>query len=850
MADSGVARLESASNAAPARADDPEAAPARGPDGGDAILRGAAQILSEALLVVDARGRVVMLNDAAERVFGAAARTTPLLEWPGALGIFLDDTRTRCPPEELPIVQAWRGRAVEERDLFVRNPDVPRGLWLSASAKPLTDESGRLCGAVSILRDVTRRKRVERALAEERQLLKLRSRRQSALADIELAVNTPDELTEVLNQVVRLTVRHLPCDDASVMRWSPEDPSLRCEASTLTGLVTSAAAWSAETDGGATRWVVEHDQPLTVSNVRDDPFRITNLFGEAGPRAYAAVPLTDDQRVVGVLYALARSDRRFTQDDLDFLGALASRASTALTKVRLYEQLRELNETLRMRTAQVQENERRFRTMADTAPVLIWMTGADAALTYLNRTWLDFAGTSLDQEIKAGWSHGVHPDDAERCGHAREAGFEKRRPFSVEYRRRRADGVYRWLIDTGTPRRSPDGEFLGFIGSCTDITVRKEAESSLRRHREHLEAVVTARTAELKASHERLRVADRLATIGTLTAGLGHDMNNLLFPIRCRLDAVDPDAVPEDLADTLNAISRTVEYLQQLSDGLRLFARDPDDDGAAGATTSLSAWWEQVWPLLSRANEREVRVECTLDDDLPPVRIAPHRLTQAILNLAINAAEAMPDGGTVRVWAEAGPDGRTVRIGVSDGGQGMSPEVRLRAFDPFFTTKTRTLSTGLGLSLVHGVVTAAGGSIDLDSQVGKGTTVVLTLPAVPLSGDGDSNGRGDSRRAAVPSVADPRREAWIVRCLQATGYDVVRASDEPDVSLCIMDATASNLAAARRFLSGRPDRRVIGIGAPTPGWDARGVTIVNDVSNLQSLQAAVEAAAHANGEVG
>ena len=128
----------------------------------------------------------------------------------------------------------------------------------------------------------------------------------------------------------------------------------------------------------------------------------------------------------------------------------------------------------------LRQSEARFRNMADTAPVMIWVAGTDKLCTYFNKQWLDFTGRSLAEELGNGWAQGVHPDDSERCLNTYLAAFDRREPFTMEYRRHRADGLFSWVYDTGTPRFSSTGEFLGFIGSCVDITDRKESEAALQ----------------------------------------------------------------------------------------------------------------------------------------------------------------------------------------------------------------------------------------------------------------------------------------------------------------------------------------------------------------------------------
>src|SRR5438477_89796 len=126
------------------------------------------------------------------------------------------------------------------------------------------------------------------------------------------------------------------------------------------------------------------------------------------------------------------------------------------------------------------ESEARFRAMADTAPVMIWMAGPDKLCTFFNKGWLDFTGRSLEQELGNGWAEGVHREDFDRCLNIYKNSFDARQTFTMEYRLRRSDGEYRWVLDSGTPRFAPNGAFLGYIGSCIDITERKRGEEKFR----------------------------------------------------------------------------------------------------------------------------------------------------------------------------------------------------------------------------------------------------------------------------------------------------------------------------------------------------------------------------------
>ncbi|MBD2021746.1 PAS domain S-box protein, partial [Leptolyngbya sp. FACHB-36] len=136
--------------------------------------------------------------------------------------------------------------------------------------------------------------------------------------------------------------------------------------------------------------------------------------------------------------------------------------------------------------AAIRESEERFRTLADNAPMLLWMSDTDAQYEFFNQGWLSFTGRTLEQELGNGWADGVHPNDLQRCLDLHLGAFQTQQPFEVEYRLRRADGEYRWILDRGAPRVLPNGTFAGFIGSCIDITARKRAEDSLHHRAEEL----------------------------------------------------------------------------------------------------------------------------------------------------------------------------------------------------------------------------------------------------------------------------------------------------------------------------------------------------------------------------
>lgn len=292
---------------------------------------------------------------------------------------------------------------------------------------------------------------------------------------------------------------------------------------------------------------------------------------------------------------------------------------------------------------------------------------------------------------------------------------------------------------------STDGLALFF----SDISKRKHMESALRSMNDTLEERVAERTEELKRAHEQLLQSQKMEALGQLTGGIAHDFNNLLSSIvsshdmlRLRLEQGNV----RELERYVGTASRATERAANLTQRLLSFARKQD---LKAAPLDVGKLVENVRELIEQAVGSSVHVEMVNEDVLWTTFCDAHQLENALLNLAINARDAMPQGGTISVIMRnvAGTDvqGKTmeplapgdyVRISVSDTGTGMPPDVVERAFDPFFTTKPPGKGTGLGLSMIYGFVQQSGGAIGIDTAPGEGTTVHFYLPRYRGSEDG------------------------------------------------------------------------------------------------------------------
>lgn len=379
-----------------------------------------------------------------------------------------------------------------------------------------------------------------------------------------------------------------------------------------------------------------------------------------------------------------------------------------------------------------------------------------------------------------------------------------------------------------------------FVGIIRDISLQKRAEQELSRHRDELDRLVRERTAQLERSREQLHMADRMASIGTLAAGLGHDMNNVLLPVRAHLNALRADAKGLSAAarEHVESIRKSVAYLQQLADGLHFLALDPTRSEASEGATDLREWWSQVGPLLSKAVPKHVRVTASWPEGLPRIGVPAHALTQAMLNLVVNAGEAIPARrkrrqGHVRLSAGKEGNGDRVRISVTDNGAGMTEDVRRRAFDMFFTTKPRGLGTGLGLALVRQVAEQAGGEVIIDSDVDRGTTVTMAVPRSDAA---------DRTIAAVISIRDGRAASLIRQVLESGGARVVVAEDPGDADIWVTEAAAGLLPRAESWVGGHQRRRVVLFGRgpdSAAAWAALDPVTIEDGSDFEAVRKAL-----------
>lgn len=361
----------------------------------------------------------------------------------------------------------------------------------------------------------------------------------------------------------------------------------------------------------------------------------------------------------------------------------------------------------------------RFRIMADVAPVMIWVAGLDKLCYFFNKPWLEFTGKTMEQEKGNGWAEGVHPEDFDRCLETYVGSFDARKPFRMEYRLRRNDGEYRWLLDTGRPIITAEGQFLGYVGSCIDISDLKEAEERNRR------------------MQEQLFQTQKMEAIGDMAAGISHDLKNLLTIVQGNADLIlmkmDKDDKSRKYAENINSAShRAFDMMKKLM----IFSRTQP---SSKREVDLGDVVQDMVPLVKGMMPPGVALEIERQEGLWRLDADPGMLENVLVNLVSNAKDALPKGGTVRVkvsnetvGAERGDvtaPGRYVVLTVEDNGTGMSEETLAKIFHPFFTTKPEGKGTGLGMPIVYGIAKDHGGWVDVSSKLGEGSTFKVYLRA-------------------------------------------------------------------------------------------------------------------------
>ncbi|BAZ31267.1 multi-sensor hybrid histidine kinase [Cylindrospermum sp. NIES-4074] len=470
----------------------------------------------------------------------------------------------------------------------------------------------------------------------------------------------------------------------------------------------------------------------------------------------------------------------------------------------------------------LRESEQRFRLLADSAPTLIWMSDIDKGCNYFNKTWLDFTGQTMEQEIGNGWAQGVYPADSQRCLDTFVNAFDARQAFEMEYRLRRFDGQYRWIFDVGVPRFTPEGDFLGYIGSCIDITERKAAEADRDRL---LQLEQAARTEAENAN----RIKDEFLAV------LSHELRSPLNPILgwARLLQIR-EFDSAGLKKALETIERNAKLQAQLIEDLLDVSR------ILQGKLNLSMYPVNLVLVIEAALEtvrlaaeaKDIEIQMLLDASVGQVLGDSGRLQQVIWNLLSNAIKFTPEGGKIDIQLEI--IDAQAQIIVSDAGKGISPDFLPHVFEYFrqadSTTTRKFGGLGLGLAIVRHLTELHGGRVWAESLgEGQGAIFTVRLPLIKK----ELTPTQDLNIAALN--ASPQ-------ILMLTGIHVLVVEDDDDTRYfqtfvleqagASVTAVASADEALQALAESQPDILLSDIGMP----HTDGYTLMRQIKAFQAGQ--------------
>lgn len=779
-------------------------------------------------------------------------------------------------------------------------------------------------------------------LQQQSKELQLIRQRERLVGKIARKIGQSLDLDTILQTTVTEVRQAISADRALIYRFEPDGSGIVSNEAvsnprwSIIDRVIKDSCWERD-------WITPDRQGhiFAVADVEEANLspRHLEFFKSFQVKANVAVPIlltesdTSSERFWGLLIVhQCSAPRTWQESELELLRLLAIQAAIAIQQRKLYQQAQiELEQRKQIESA-LKQSEGRFRDIANTVPVMIWISQTDKSCTFFNRTWLDFRGRTLEQESGNGWVAGVHPSDRQRCWQAYSTAFDARQEFTIEYRLKRADGEYRWILDRGVPHYSGDNEFIGYIGSCIDISDRQTVLLEYQRTEEMLqereaqlrtaldaaamgtwiweiatnEVTLSQRSQSILGFHpqefartfaldevlqrihpedrhqidrqtkkaiesgefyevetrivpsqgkprwlmarghvlfdarqqptrmigviaditEKKRLAEqssrhqRLENLGSLAGGIAHDLNNIFTPIMMSVQLLpvilpQVDSRSRELIQMLeNNIKRGSSLVQQVLS----FAKGIEGQDSIVQVKHLLREIEQI---ARETFPKSIQIQSNIPTNLSTIKGDATQIHQILLNLVINARDAMPEGGILDIsavnlsvdaeYVREHPQARVgsyVAIAIADTGVGIPSDSLEQIFEPFFTTKTAEGGTGLGLATVNNIVRSYGGLIDVVSQVGQGTQFNVLIPATeePELESFESKTIPKGAGELILVVDDEATIREITRAsLEAHNYRVITAND--------------GIEAVALYVRDRADVAVVLMNMMMPGMD-------------------------------
>jgi len=454
--------------------------------------------------------------------------------------------------------------------------------------------------------------------------------------------------------------------------------------------------------------VITSGKPVIANNPATDPRSSGLPTGHPPMERFLGVPLYYRGELVGVV-GVANRELDYDKKLIEFMQPLASTSAMLVGTYRGVCARRRAEAALR-------EAERRFRTMTDQAPVMVWMSGSGGLRTWFNKMWLNVTGNTLDTEMGHGWAEGIHPADREGCLGACAAAFETRTSFETTYRLRGAGGGYRWILDRGVPRFRDDGEFVGFIGSAVDITEGKQAEQ----RQQELIAELSRKNTELEE----------------FAYTISHDLKTPLVAVTGYMDLLLGDLNEGNLADVREYAAGAATAAKEMLHSIEHLLHYACIGGLVNPSEQVrldEVVGEVLHVVADQVEQRKVQVHVA--PNLPVVKGDRVRLREAFQNLIGNALKYLGNQPEPRIEVGMQEANEEPAFFVRDNGVGIDPKNHDKVFGVFEKLDPGSAGVGVGLAIVKRVIELHGGRVWVESEgAGKGSAFLFTLPRVsPLA---------------------------------------------------------------------------------------------------------------------